>query len=92
MRRLPLLDAEAERVGAGGRAAGVAHEDSTGPPRASSAAATRRAAPSVSALSHTKPVAPISAAEASMASRERDETATRAPSATSAAAMPRPIP
>ena len=43
-------------------------------------------------MSHTSPVAPISSAVASMRAVERDVIATRAPSATSSAAIARPSP
>ena len=64
---------------------------STGPSAPSTSATTPSIA-SRSALSRTKPVAPISAAAASIFSRERELIATRAPSRASSAAIARPMP
>src|SRR4051812_3880187 len=65
---------------------------STGPPRRSLTPANRSGTASRSAASCTNGSAPISAAAASMRSREREDIATRAPSAASSAAIARPIP
>ena len=65
---------------------------STGPPSRSSTPASSAGTASRSAASCTNGSAPISAAASSMRSREREDTATRAPSAASSAAIARPIP
>ena len=90
---LPLLAREAQRVGPTGGPPVLVTRISTGPQRGLDLVHEGRRPVQVGAVvGRTPRAAPTSAAVASTRSREREVIATRAPSAASAAAMPRPMP